>query len=307
MADTTTDLVFEAEIEADRVEWHGDIDGLLGYEDGTFPRTVSGWLEAVHPDDIEPVKAAMGTALESGRFSASFRIRCCDGSYRDWEGRGRVFPRSVDSHVVIGSVTDVTEREAMTRSRRDAQRKLRELTTQLFTAHEDERRRLALEFHDGFGQQIAAVSIKLGSLRQDRGLAADTRRELARIQASVVELSNDLRRVSHQLHPAALEQLGLEAALRAPLLLVAHPGHLGQLRERELSDRSPARDRYLRVSRRTDGAGERRSSLRRPGWPWSGSLAWPVLKGRWAWSYASWTTVSASTSGRPGARVVWGW
>ena len=41
------------------------------------------------------------------------------------------------------------------------------------------------------------------------------RQELARVQDQVVELSNDLRRVSHELHPAALEQLGLVTALKA--------------------------------------------------------------------------------------------
>ena len=88
---------------------------------------------------------------------------------------------------------------------------MQELTTKLFTAQEDERRLLAREFHDAFGQQTAAVSIQLGSLRaRHPDLPADLRRALASIQAQVVELSNDLRRVAHELHPAGLEQLGLE-------------------------------------------------------------------------------------------------
>ena len=63
---------------------------------------------------------------------------------------------------------------------------------------------------------MAAISIELGTLRQRRGLAPlDISRELARVQDHVVELSNDLRRVSRELHPASLDQLGLVAAIKA--------------------------------------------------------------------------------------------
>ena len=213
MAESTADLLVE--VQSELLEWYGDVDGLLGYEPGEFPRTISGWLSAVHPDDVDRVKAAVAASEASGRFSASCRIRCKDGSYRDWEGRGTSFRRPDGQRVGIGAVTDVTEREALSRARRQAELRLQELTTSLFTAQEDERRRLAREFHDAFGQQIAAVSIQLGSLRQlHPELSMDLRSELAGIQDQVVELANDLRRVSHELHPAVLEQLGLEAALR---------------------------------------------------------------------------------------------
>ena len=97
-----------------------------------------------------------------------------------------------------------------------SQVRLRELASRLFRAHKDERRRLAREFHDDFSQRMAATSIQLGSLdKRFPDLPAEVRRELALVQEQVVELSDDLRRVSHELHPAALEQLGLESALRA--------------------------------------------------------------------------------------------
>ena len=121
---------------------------------------------------------------------------------------------------------DLLEHEAQLQanetSLRRQQEQLHELTARLFSAQEDERRRLARELHDSFNQQMAAMSIQLGSLRQRHSkLPAEVQQELSSIKDAVVELSNDIRRVSHELHPAALEQLGLESALRAHCVRVA--------------------------------------------------------------------------------------
>lgn len=125
--------------------------------------------------------------------------------------------RRVSARRELEALVDARSRELLHANRqlRDTERELRELTTRLFTAQEDERRRLAREFHDGFGQEMAAASIQLGNLRQHPEVVDTIRDQLADIQNHIVGLSNDLRRVSHELHPAALEQLGLEAALRA--------------------------------------------------------------------------------------------
>ena len=216
VAESTADLIAEVSLETDVMDWHGDVDNLLGYDPGEFPRTMTGWLGAIHPDDLDRVREVLDGSETLGTFEAKYRIRCKDGHYRDWEGRGTNFLTSDGRRIGLGAITDVTEREAMTRARRQAEVRLQELTTRLFTAQEDERRLLAREFHDAFGQQTAAVSIQLGSLRvRHPDLPDDVRQALGSIQAQVVELSNDLRRVAHELHPAGLEQLGLEAALRA--------------------------------------------------------------------------------------------
>src|SRR5262245_35321799 len=93
---------------------------------------------------------------------------------------------------------------------------LRVLTGRLIQAQEEERRRLARELHDGLNQGLAMLAVELGMLGQQlpENVAA-IREELLRLRDRAEELSNDLRHMTHQLHPAALEHLGLVSALRS--------------------------------------------------------------------------------------------
>src|SRR4030095_7230744 len=92
---------------------------------------------------------------------------------------------------------------------------LRALTGRLIEAQEMERRRLARELHDGLNQQLAMLAVELGMLaRQVPESSAAIRDQLLNLRDRAERFSNDLRHMTHQLHPAALEHLGLVSALR---------------------------------------------------------------------------------------------
>jgi signal transduction histidine kinase len=99
---------------------------------------------------------------------------------------------------------------------RHSQKTLRALTARLVSAQEQERSRLARELHDGLNQWLVALSLEIGAL-QDR--LADSpdgiRSQLAKLEAKAVDISEEVRRISHRLHPAALEHVGLVTALRS--------------------------------------------------------------------------------------------
>lgn len=81
-------------------------------------------------------------------------------------------------------------------------------------AAEEARRRIAREIHDDLGQRLAAVALALKATR-NRCPENDPRRaDLEAASGSLAALGVDLRRLSHDLHPAALERLGLSEALR---------------------------------------------------------------------------------------------
>jgi two-component system sensor histidine kinase UhpB len=89
----------------------------------------------------------------------------------------------------------------------------RSSTRRMVRAQESERRRIAQELHDEIGQNLTAVMLELKRARPLVQL------EVAEILADAQELAREsleeLRRISYQLRPAALDDLGLGSALTA--------------------------------------------------------------------------------------------
>jgi signal transduction histidine kinase len=93
--------------------------------------------------------------------------------------------------------------------------RIRQLAGQLISAQEAERTRIARDLHDDIGQRVASVSIALSRIqRQIPDVASPARQSLSDLEHQSMQLSADLRHLSHELHPGALEHLGLLEALR---------------------------------------------------------------------------------------------
>ena len=93
---------------------------------------------------------------------------------------------------------------------------LRALAGRLFTSQEEERKRVARELHDDIGQRLAALEIDIERLRGDLPPAPeDVQSALTGLRVRMSDLSNAVRKLSHQLHPSNLEHLGLAAALKS--------------------------------------------------------------------------------------------
>lgn len=100
---------------------------------------------------------------------------------------------------------------------------LQQLAAQLIEAQENERRTIARELHDDFGQRFAALSMDLSLL--NRADAATNRPEvIARMRNELLSMSNDVRNLSRSLHPSTLDDLGLVAALESECRLINERG-----------------------------------------------------------------------------------
>ena len=88
------------------------------------------------------------------------------------------------------------------------------LAAKLLQAQERERARVARELHDVINQKLALLLMELGSLSRNSAIAEPLREELLRLRGEAEELTREVRGLSHQLHPATLEQLGLLPALK---------------------------------------------------------------------------------------------
>jgi signal transduction histidine kinase len=98
--------------------------------------------------------------------------------------------------------------------RRRAERSLRELSSRLIVAQEQERHRIARELHDDLSQRLALLAIELEQLSaQPSPSDAELSRRSRALWQKTSEIAADLHRVSHQLHPTKLEALGLVPAI----------------------------------------------------------------------------------------------
>jgi signal transduction histidine kinase len=91
---------------------------------------------------------------------------------------------------------------------------LRELSTRLMQLQDDERRRLARELHDSVGQTLAALGMNLAAVGTDIERLTKTVNTVNDSAALVRELSQEVRTISHLLHPPLLDEAGLASALR---------------------------------------------------------------------------------------------
>jgi two-component system, NarL family, sensor histidine kinase UhpB len=107
----------------------------------------------------------------------------------------------------------ITERKHAEAYLRDSEKKLRHLASQLITAQERERMRIARELHDDLGQSLLTLKLQLDRL--DRKIPAELeepRQHLSQCRNYLKQIIGNVRRLSHDLTPLGLE-LGLPAAL----------------------------------------------------------------------------------------------
>lgn len=91
---------------------------------------------------------------------------------------------------------------------------LRVLSARLMQLQDDERRRIARELHDSVGQMLAALGMNLAAVGTDIERLAKTANTVNDSAALVRELSQEVRTISHLLHPPLLDEAGLASALR---------------------------------------------------------------------------------------------
>jgi len=170
----------------------------------------SGWTERIHANDAASCFDIYASAFDRREpFQIEFRLRRHDGEYRWIVGTGVPRYHGDGSFAgYIGSAIDNTERRLAT----DA---LATINHRLIDAQEEERAHIARELHDDVTQRLALVTISLDELARSGPSPTEVRRKIEETREQLVSLANDVQTLSHRLHPARLEYLGIAAASAA--------------------------------------------------------------------------------------------
>ena len=197
-----------------------DLDGRFLYASpahsralGRSPESLVGTeaIENVHPDDQSAVRAAweQALALREGRTS-EFRMRHVDGGWRCFESVGNwIFDEAGQPQRLLIVSRDVTRRK-------DAEAANRALPRLIRDAQETERRRVARDLHDSVNQILSAVKFRLQSVEEKLVSREDAAwRGVLKAQAHLEKAMQEVRRISHNLRPSELDDLGLVPAVRS--------------------------------------------------------------------------------------------
>ena len=109
---------WEWNVQSGRVHWSDEICRLHGLPVGTELESLDAYLDLVHDDDRERVRAQIQGAVETGAYDARFRIVLPDGAIRWTHGTAKVFFDPQHRAVrMIGVARDITEEVEIERAR----------------------------------------------------------------------------------------------------------------------------------------------------------------------------------------------
>ena len=221
---TAPDIIFSRKADGSR-----DYISDRFYEfTGASPGSANGfgWLDYVHPDDKEKAMGDWMRCVESGaNYEVEYRLQSRDGAYR-WF-RARALPIREDGKIIkwYGTCSDIHDSKLLEQSIRDDAAKLekmvdrrtdelRRLSIRLMTLQDQERRRLARDLHDGLGQELAVAKIVLDKMILQKPKSAEPPEEAWTQASSIIDNAiQQVRSMSHLLHPPLLDEVGLLSAL----------------------------------------------------------------------------------------------
>ena len=191
---------------------------MLGYGPDEIEPHVRAWEQLIHPDDVQ-LAQYLKESLEHGAqiYEGEFRLRHKNGQYLHVLSRGFPVRRVPGGPVVriVGTHFDLTARKAAEAraEQRRAEQARTEWLTRLIFAQEDERRRIAREMHDQFGEQLTALARRIERIRNVAAGRADLVAPIDALEDIARQLDRDVEQLVWELRPTALDDLGLRAAL----------------------------------------------------------------------------------------------
>ena len=216
-------------------------------------------VEVLAADGQPAIPAQFGPALDSfllEALSPFWAASCGPNGGREQRPRTRVRPNEalalrnaqLEEEIAEHRKVEAAMQESkdhyfqLYQNARAMEESLRELSAQVLSAQEEERKRISRELHDEIGQALTAINVTIAMLKRQvvsdpafQSNVADAEQLLERTMETVHCFARELR-------PAMLDHLGLQSALRAHILaftrqtgirteLIPHP-HLARLDEK---------------------------------------------------------------------------
>lgn len=188
---------------------------ITGYTSWDFlMNRVRTFTSIINEEDRENVKRKIGNAIEKKiPYVVDYRVKSATGE-QIWvceRGHG-VF---VGDKIIAleGLISDITETKKTEKQINKSLKQLQQLNQYIHTVREKERVLISRELHDDLGQALTAVMIDLGSLKKIIPDEEKSKLKIDKISALVNDTIKTVQRLTSQLRPQIIDDLGLEAAV----------------------------------------------------------------------------------------------
>jgi PAS domain S-box-containing protein len=161
------------------------------------------------PDESQADRLAQFSMLmKNGASKGEMQFRHKNGTKRWWS----VEAVKLTASRFLGFTKDITDRKRDEEELKSSLEQLHQLTQYAVKVRENERVAISRELHDDLGQSLTAVKIDLGIIRQnvsDQAIVS----KITRVSALVSETIRTVQRLTSQLRPEIIDDLGIEAAM----------------------------------------------------------------------------------------------
>lgn len=214
--------------QEDRYTWSDECHDIFGVDpaDLTFAKR---WAASINPVDLSRLKAELASCSVKSEFEFDYRYHHPSRGQRWIHTRAMAFT-SADGHLTVNGIAhDVTERKQVEAFLQESHSMLevvveqrtadlRKLSARLLQSQDEERRKIARELHDSFGQNLSILKIDLDQLARV-GSSSDlqlthNQQLLSECLETVERCIVETRTMSHLLHPPLLDEAGFASAAR---------------------------------------------------------------------------------------------
>jgi PAS domain S-box-containing protein len=208
------------DLRSNVVIWSDELYRIFGLQPGEI-KVAGDATPFIHPEDWDLVFSTVQSSVKNKEpYNFHYRVLRPDGDERIVYTHGRIVCDEDGEPIrVFGATQDVTELKRAEEKLRATTGQLRALSARVHSAKEEEGTRIAREIHDELGTALTSLRWDLESVEKVVSEAGDEPRVRAlreRLDA-MLRLTEatigSVRRISAELRPGVLDDLGLAAAV----------------------------------------------------------------------------------------------
>ncbi|QXP63565.1 PAS domain-containing protein [Polaribacter sp. HaHaR_3_91] len=212
LTDNSNDLICLHEVDSSFKYISPSIHNLLGYEQSELlGRKVFG---IVHKEDIEPLLKVMSERTSSNMYTDAFSCRVLhkEGHYVWLEFLSSPVYKDNMINSYISSARDITQWVLAKQEIEVYQSSLQKLTTEMTLIEEKQKKEIATNIHDHLSQSLVISKMKINELKKRPQLKLIDE-DLKFIETHISEALENSRKITYELSPPVLYQLGIIEAL----------------------------------------------------------------------------------------------